>query len=184
MTSHPARTRRSLRPAPPLGRALRVGWTLCLVGLVIAFWPTALGGATSYVIVSGQSMLPALHEGDLVFLRSQDEYAVGDVVAFHPPPGDIAHDAVVIHRLVAGDVQDGFIAQGDNNDHLDPWDVQPSQVLGEQWLTVPKVGLLLAWVRSPLGLGLLAAGLGVYLTLAWERRREEDPAEDESVSDH
>lgn len=159
--------------APAARRWLRVAWAACLLGLVVTFWPTALGGATSYVIVSGHSMLPTLHQGDLVFLRTQDHYTVSDVVAFHPPSLDVAQETVVIHRLVAGDEQSGFTARGDNNDHDDPWGVRHPQVLGELWLTVPKVGLLLSWAISPLGLGLLAAAVGAHLTLTLGSRTDQ-----------
>lgn len=59
---------------------------LLLLGGFLFLRPPLLGGATSYVIVTGRSMQPTLRTGDLVLARSRASgYTVGDVVAYHPP---------------------------------------------------------------------------------------------------
>ena len=68
-------------------RAARIS---ALVALVLAavwlFWPSALGGGTTYVATHGNSMEPGFHTGDLAILRPADRYAVGDVVAYRSNP--------------------------------------------------------------------------------------------------
>src|SRR5690554_6680754 len=89
------------------------------LGLIVAWMftlrPTALGGPAGYVMVSGISMQPTLYTGDLVITRKSDEYRVGDVVAFR------AEGGMVIHRIIDGDGDTGFILQGDNNEFRDQW---------------------------------------------------------------
>lgn len=112
-----------------------VSWILVAV-LLAAVWhflvPRQLGGLTSYVTVDGNSMEPTISKGDLVALRHQDGYAVGDIVAYR---SDMA-GALVLHRIVGRD-GDRFVLQGDNNDFLDRYQPTNGDVLGRQVLRFP-----------------------------------------------
>src|SRR5438067_683220 len=96
----------------------RVASTSAVVALVLAtvwlFWPSGLGGGTTYVATHGISMEPRFHTGDLAVLSPADGYSVGDVVAYH---SDSLH-TIVMHRIVSGD-GNGFTTKGDNNSWLD-----------------------------------------------------------------
>lgn len=167
LSPRPRRTRRGT------AAVVRVVLSLALLAAgAVAFWPAALGGATSYVVVSGDSMLPTLRPGDLVVLRAGGRYDPGDVVAYRPPPGDIAEHAVVIHRLGPPGPDGSLTARGDHNTHDDPWTVTQDRVLGRVWLHVPGIGRALVLLRSPLALGLLA-GLGAVWTVVRLGRAEE-----------
>src|SRR4051794_12867730 len=97
----------------------RVVSTSALAALVLAtvwlFWPSTLGGATTYLTTHGISMEPRFHTGDLAVLGAADGYSVGDVVAYHSD----SLNTVVMHRVVSGDAA-GFTTKGDNNGWLDP----------------------------------------------------------------
>ena len=84
--------------------ALFLGW-------FFLFRPTELAGPASYIVVSGHSMEPTFYTGDLLVLREQDDYQVGDVVAYY------ANGGRIIHRIVGGNAKDGFVMQGDNNSY-------------------------------------------------------------------
>ena len=142
--------------------------------LAFLYWPAMLGlffvwfvllrpgfldGPMSYVIVSGASMQPTLHNGDLAVVRRQGSYQKGDIVAFR------VGDGMVIHRIVGGSLGEGFMMQGDNSDGMDPWRPEPGEILGKVWFSVPGGGRFLAMLRSPLTLATLAGGLGVFLVL-------------------
>ena len=124
---------------------------IVLVTWFVAFRPVALGGPVQYVIVEGQSMEPTFHSGDLVLIRQHDEYEVGDIVSFKTPIG------MVIHRVVDGSTEDGFVTQGDNNNVVDPWRSDPSAIAGEAWLHIPG-GIHLRWI-SPVMMGLGFIGI-------------------------
>ena len=150
---------------------------LLLLGVLALLRPPLLGGATSYVIVTGRSMQPTLWTGDLVLARRASSYAVGDVVAYHPP--DVA--GLVIHRIV-GRVGEDFTFQGDNNDWVDPWTAPPDRIAGKGWVVIPRLGALFAYLQSPARLAAVVGALFLYTTMVgwalaprWgsrERRRQ------------
>lgn len=126
--------------------------------------PLALGGPASYVLVSGSSMEPSLHTGDLVIAVRQADYGLGDVVVFRADGG------LVVHRIIGGDA-DGFSVRGDNRDGPDVWRPRPGTILGVVRVHVPAVGRVLAIVRQPLVLGALAGGLAAFAVLGGSPRR-------------
>ena len=135
---------------------------IALAVLVCLFWtqylrPQSLGGHAAYVLVSGKSMLPRYHTGDLVLVEQQPNYHVGQLVAYRVPKGDPMAGAQVIHRIVGGDAQRGFVVQGDNRTAPDVWRPKPGDIVGAKALRVPNAILILQFLRSPLFLALLAA---------------------------
>lgn len=81
--------------------------------------------ATDY---TGPSMNPSLKAGDgLRIIPYEDrKVCVGDVVVFHPPGG--GRD--VVHRVVSVD-SEGVRTRGDNNSQIDPWLLQPRDIIGQ-----------------------------------------------------
>ncbi|GBD13944.1 LexA repressor [bacterium HR24] len=160
----------------------RLGPGLLLEALVLAlvvawfflFRPQFLGGPAAYVIVSGHSMVPTMQDGDLVIVHRQDAYAPGDIVAYRIPKGEPGEGHIVIHRIVGGSAEEGYITKGDNRSGPDLWRPRPEDVLGKAWLHVPAVGDILGVLRSPLVLAAVAAVAAAVLVLtsADERRRE------------
>jgi signal peptidase len=140
---------------------------LSLLGLLltiaaVVFWalflrPQSLGGPAGYVLVSGKSMEPRYHTGDMVLVEHQSSYHVGELIAYHVPKGDPMAGAQVIHRIVGGDAQHGFVVQGDNRTAPDTWRPKPADIVGAKALRIPDAVIVLQYLRSPLVLGLLAA---------------------------
>lgn len=143
--------------------------------LVVAGWlllaPSHLGGSSSYVETYGASMEPGFRAGDMAVLRAADDYAVGDVAAYH---SDLL-DTVVMHRIVAVE-DDRYILQGDNNTWLDPDRPTEEQLIGRLAFRIPQGGIWLGRLTSPAALGLFALGLlaagGSALGTRRRRRRE------------
>lgn len=142
--------------------------------------PTALGGPASYLWVSGVSMLPTLETGDFVVTQKQDHYVVGDVLAYHVPDGEPGAGSIVIHRLIGGSPDTGFILQGDNKPAPDQWHPRQTDVAGKLWIAIPGAGKYLQLVRSPTVFAPLVAGLVVFFILMGggsnEKRRREEQA--------
>ncbi len=135
---------------------------LVLSVAAVVFWamflrPQSLGGPAGYVLVSGKSMLPRYHTGDLVLVERQSSYHVGDVIAYRVPKGDPMAGAQVIHRIIGGDAQHGFVVQGDNRTAPDVWRPTAKDIVGAKALRIPDAVIVLRFMRSPLLLGLLAA---------------------------
>lgn len=169
--SEPAERKARLRL--PSRRMMRTAGTLALLAVAVAcallVWPGFLRGGTAYVIVSGESMEPALSAGDLVVTVRHGSYDTGDVVAYRIPRGEPGAGVLVIHRIVGGSATSGYIMQGDNRDGRDPWRPRPRDVVGAEGLSVPRVGLALAYLRTPLGLAALAGIVTALLILGGSR---------------
>ena len=115
---------------------------LLLVWMV--FVPIQLGGPVSYIIISGNSMEPEIHLGDLVVARRRDHYQLDQRVIYdHPQLG------YVFHRIV-GQEGDQFILQGDNNDWLDTYQPTKSEILGKYWYDIPGAGKVISALQQPL----------------------------------
>lgn len=156
------------RQAPALQRARRYLSTgLALAGAAAWFvllGPSTLGGPTTLVQVTGESMEPGMHTGDLAVVRRADSYDVDDVVAFRVPMEDGSRGPVVIHRVL--DRVDGAMTlRGDNNDWNDPWPVTDDDVVGELWLHVPDVGTWVGAVATPVNLAALAAAGMAFMVM-------------------
>jgi signal peptidase I len=150
---------RRLRAA--LGDPKRAGASLLTILLVLGWmWflmPQSLGGRAGWVLVDGTSMLPHYHTGDLVLVRSEAHYHVGEVIAYRVPKGDPMAGAQVIHRIVGGNERTGFVVQGDNRTAPDIWHPKLGDIVGTKELRIPHAIVVLQFLRSPVLLGLLAA---------------------------
>jgi signal peptidase I len=154
------------------GRRLRcIGATLVtLASLTVVV--TLATGEVALVTTHGISMEPRFHTGDLAVVVPGSPYRVGEIVGYHSP----LLDTTVLHRIVAE--HDGlFTFKGDNNSFLDPQKLPASAIKGRLWLHIPRGGVVLAWVRSPVVLGLLAFLLvALGLGAGARRRRARGPA--------
>lgn len=134
-----------------------------LVGLAatafLAFGPANVGGPVTYMVISGNSMEPDLHRGDLVFVRSVRSVEVGDAVAYR----STRTGQHVLHRVI-GTAADRFIVKGDNNSWVDSSQPTMDDVIGRYWLRVPAVGSFLSWLRTPLHAAVLAGGMVAMAT--------------------
>jgi signal peptidase I len=138
----------------PRGRRLLVTLSAALAALcaLLLVGPRALGGPTSMLAVSGNSMEPRINAGDLIFVRAGGPYHVGQIVAYHNIPAS----ATFLHRIVATRGT-GFVMQGDHNGWVDPGTAEPGQILGRLWIRIPGAGSAFRWVAAPLHGALLAA---------------------------
>lgn len=124
---------------------------VAVAALWLLFAPTPVGGQATYVIISGISMEPGMHRGDLAILRRAEAYAVGDVVTYrHPTIGPI------IHRIIGRDGE-RFVFQGDNNDFVDSYRPRADELIGRLWVHLPRAGLALQFLRQPPIFAALAA---------------------------
>ena len=142
-------------------RRLRRYVAIAIVALLAVAWfaflrPPLLGGATHYVTVSGTSMLPTLHENDIVVLDKQSGYANGDIIVYFVRDDPTLHGLRVIHRIIGGSAAEGYITQGDNRPVADPWRPTPADIMGRQTLRIAKAGVVLKALKTPTAVGLLA----------------------------
>ena len=157
-----------------------------LIWLVVAIdvwylWPTQLGGATSIVIVSGDSMEPTYFDGDLVIAREM-EPSVGDVIIYAPAG---LGGSQVVHRIIDGSADEGWQMQGDNNDFIDPFTPQGDEVKGVVLVHYSNFGRVTVLLLNPMvwAFMLLAA---IVLLLWWsdDDCDDDDDDDDEDKNRH
>jgi signal peptidase I len=124
----------------------------------IALAPTQLGGQVSYVIVDGTSMQPNFHLGDLVLVRTESTYQVGDAVTYW----NAELGTFVFHRIVGLNL-DHFILKGDNNSWNDTYQPTQSEIVGKLWVHIPELGLAIEWAHVPINAALTFGLLGGFL---------------------
>jgi signal peptidase I len=152
-------------------RSLLAVLALVLVWDLIA--PVQLGGRVSYVNVRGISMEPTLYTGDLMVMRRQDSYRVGQVVAFESDMGG----AVVVHRIVDV-VGERHLLKGDNNAFIDRYTPTAEEIVGAEVITIPGGERVATLAAATPTVVLQALMLGVTL---WVLRSSQLAARKEQV---
>lgn len=105
--------------------------------------PAQFGGNLNYVVITGNSMEPVFHAGDLAVTDKAGSYNVGDIVVYtHPQVGK------VIHRIIGRDGTK-FMLQGDNNSWVDGYQPVREDIIGKFWFSVPKIGTVFLKFRQP-----------------------------------
>ncbi len=131
----------------------------------INFAPIQVGGPASYVIVSGISMEPTMHAGDLAVMRRDTNYQVGDVVTYR----DAKLQQFIIHRIIG--VEAGqYILLGDNNKEPDTYRPTKDEIIGKLLFHLPfNIGQFFNWLRSAqnsaISAGLLGGTFMAYMML-------------------
>jgi signal peptidase I len=154
-----------------VGGLLTAAVLLAVGAWLLVLRPEVLGGPAGYILVSGRSMEPSVHEGSLVLTLRRPEYLVGDVIAYRIPAGEPAAGLLVIHRIVGGSADEGFVVRGDNTGGSDIWRPTPDDILGRAQFVLPGAMPVLLFARSPIVAASVAAALAVYLVLGlWAPR--------------
>jgi signal peptidase I len=135
----------------------RSGWGKLSAYLLSFFLlATALAnilGLISLRIVQTDSMQGTINPGDLVVSQNWLKPSVGDIAIYHEHALTGGSTQDVVHRVIAGDAENGYTFQGDNNLSADPLSVNKSDVVGVVNFWVPGPGKL----ASPLILLLFVA---------------------------
>lgn len=145
---------------------------LLIVGAVVLLLAPRLLGAKLLVVLS-QSMEPTIPMGAIVISRPVPaaEIEAGDVITFRSS-GPSGGGDLITHRvveLVGSGIGARFRTQGDAVEEPDMDLVQPINVIGRVWLSVPYLGYAAHFARTPLGFALLM-GLPAALLVGGEAR--------------
>ena len=133
-----------------------------------ALLPKAFG-YTPLVVVSG-SMEPTLHAGDIAVTKkvTPDEVALGDVVTYRADPGPITHRIVGLDLTPQGAF---YQMKGDANVSQDPRPVSIDQIETRVLYRIPRVGYLVSFIDSPVGVLLLIVAPVTILATWWSRSK-------------
>jgi signal peptidase len=137
-----------------------------------------------YVVVSG-SMIPTLQIGDVVVIQNNghgfggsgnsafDHLTKGDIIVFKAPD-DIDEEGkprTIVHRIVLVGINSRtneqiVVTKGDNNPEsylgLD-FPIKEGNYIGKVILTIPKVGLLIQFIKPPINYFITAGAIALFL---------------------
>lgn len=150
--SMPARIRSASLRRPRLRQLAGMAFLILAALVWTQLGTTALGGRSSYVVTDGVSMLPHFKANGLVITRTESNYRVGEVVAYH----NRQLGTVVMHRLIAID-GGKYIFKGDNNNFVDSYQATRADLVGKEWIYLPGAGAYLNKLRQPAAFGVLLA---------------------------
>jgi len=120
--------------------------------------PIPMGGQATYVIISGNSMEPNFHLGDLAIVHQETTYQIGDIVTYQN--AELGKN--VIHRIIG--LEPGhFILKGDNNSWIDSYHPGGNEIVGKLWIYIPGMGKIIEWTRIPINLAIITAAMGGVL---------------------
>ncbi|MEX1009104.1 MAG: signal peptidase I [Acidimicrobiia bacterium] len=159
----------------PWLRALNIAVTLVLA----VFWwnlyrPQLIGGPAAYAMVAGTSMESTLVDGDFVITRGHDSYHVGEVIAYRVPDGFERAGLRVIHRIIGGSAETGYITRGDNRAAADPWHPTSRDVIGSVALRIPYAGSVVGVLREPPVFAWFVGSIVLTSLWALDRRRRSE----------
>lgn len=124
------------------------------------------------VVLSG-SMEPAMSTNDLVIVRENYDYEVGDIVVYQK-----AHE-LIMHRVISID-GDTVITQGDANNTADAA-IDISAIKGEAIGAVPMLGALILFLKKPVGMLILFALAFSLMELSYRREKQETEEDLEEI---
>jgi signal peptidase I len=106
-----------------------------------------------YIVQSG-SMEPAISTGSVVVSLPKENYVAGDVITFAQKTNS---KNLITHRVVFKNFPDGvngsptYITAGDANEDFDSAPVTDEQIVGKSILSVPYLGYLANFAKTPYG---------------------------------
>ncbi len=118
---------------------------------LLFYRPVLLWGDTRYEPVFSGSMEPAIAVGGIVVIKPVDPETlkIGDIICF-----TLTEPTSITHRII-NITDQGFITKGDANEDPDQWIVKKENVIGKAILTIPFIGYIGYFVRTPTGFILL-----------------------------
>jgi signal peptidase len=136
-------------------KTVKIALIICAATIAAVFLifyrPVSLAGDTYYEPVYTGSMEPAIPVGSVVVIKpvEPETLKIGDIICFQ-----LSQPTSITHRIINITSQ-GFITKGDANEDPDQWTVRKENVIGKAIFTIPFIGYLGYFVRTPIGFILL-----------------------------
>lgn len=131
-------------------------------------------GYGAAVVLSG-SMEPELSKGDLVFVKEAELFEINQVVVFQDG------NDLVMHRIVQIN-GDEIITKGDANNSNDA-PIDCTRIKGKVFFTLPYVGKLIDFIKTPVGTLLIIALAILLLEIPRRNEKKKDDEEIEKIKD-
>ena len=131
-------------------------------------------GVGASVVLTG-SMEPTLGVNDLIVVKKADSFAVGDIVVYQ------THGISVVHRIKSIDGET-VVTRGDaNNADDDP--INLGDIKGKLVFSLPFAGLIIKFLRSPVGIIIIVALAVLLLELSFKKEKSKDNDELDAIKE-
>ena len=124
------------------------------------------------VVLSG-SMEPELSVNDLVIIAESDSYETGDTVVYQSQ-GDL-----IIHKIIETDGTTVVTKGTANNIPDEP--IQVEAIKGKLVMKLPKVGIAVRGIRTPIGVVVILAAALLLLGRSYRNEKARDDAELDAI---
>ena len=161
---------------------LGVGAALLVLAVALPFF--ARTSTYPLAVVDGNSMYPALKNGDLVFFTAPSgPIQNGTIIVFVQqrsgvPVFDSLLQQVLIHRVTGiGHEPNGvtyYETKGDNNEVPDPFVTDAPNVLGVPAVVIPFAGYPVIFAKSPYGMVTVTAVVSLWFFTGIDSKLEDD----------
>ncbi len=126
------------------------------------------------VVLSG-SMEPELSVNDLIVVKKADSFEVGDVVVYRDK------ESFVVHRIKSIDGET-VVTRGDANG-ADDAPISVSDIAGKLSFSVPFFGVVIRFLRSPVGIIVIIALAVLLLELSFKKEKSKDDDELDAIKE-
>ena len=149
-----------------------------LIGFAIYIWNAQMVGKTipmpfgfGLAEVVSDSMDPTIKKGDVIMVVPQDEYKVGDIVAFHDSIG------ILTHRIYSENEDGTFATKGDNNRSTDIDTLKQEYIIGKVVKTFGGLGSVVSVMQSPTVIIIMVIIIAFLFYLSSKKEKESEEAE-------
>ena len=126
--------------------------------------------------VLSDSMAPTYKTGDILVVVRDDEYEIGDVVAFQD------NNMVVAHRIIGENENGTFITKGDwVENSVDPTSLKPEYIFGKVETSFSGLGGIVRFFKSPIVSFALLALAGFLFVLSTKKEKKEKNKDVEKI---
>lgn len=126
----------------------------------------------SLLVIATPSMSGSIEAGDAIIIEKKNGYEVGDVITYFPA----AESTSVTHRIVRIE-GDRYYAKGDANESEDPDPIFKTQIAGKMVKRIPKIGVVIEWLRTWQGIAFIIAVGAVVVALVMVAGKPSDDGE-------
>lgn len=114
----------------------------------------------SLLVIATPSMSGSIDAGDAIIIEKRDSYEVGDVITYFPAANNVS----VTHRIVRIEGEK-YYAKGDANESEDPDPIFITQIAGKMTKRIPKIGIIIEWLKTWQGIAFTLAVGAVVIAL-------------------
>lgn len=124
-----------------------------IVAVLMILSKFSIGGLRVLTVKSG-SMSPTIFTGSVAFVSPVKDYKIGDIITFRAQ----GEKELFTHRIAEVDQstdQTYYRTKGDANDASDSYKVPQNGVVGKVFFSIPLLGYVIEFAKTPVGLILL-----------------------------